>query len=100
MRGLWGLSPPNTKFSPPKFVKVSPSITEDEYIYTIKTQLKCIYIYTIKTQLKYIYILARIRLLGRFTTCLAQTTTASRLLFALGWHFMPQECEFFGNFRA
>ena len=26
---------------PPKFVKVSPSITEDEYIYTIKTQLKC-----------------------------------------------------------
>ena len=31
--GLWGLSPP-------KFVKVSPSITEDEYIYTIRTQLK------------------------------------------------------------
>ena len=29
-----------------------------------------------------VYILARIRLLGRFTTCLAQTTTASRLLFA------------------
>ena len=43
----------------------------------------------------YIYRLARIRLLGRFTTCLAQTTTASRLLFALGWHFMPQECDFF-----
>ena len=45
-------------------------------------------------------VLARIRLLGRFTTCLAQTTTASRLLFALGWHFMPQECDFFGNFRV
>ena len=40
----------------------------------------------------YIYSkLARIRLLGRFTTCLAQTTTASRLLFALGWQFMPRE---------
>ena len=34
-------------------------------------------IYTIKTRLKYIYIL------GRFTTCIAQTTTASRLFFAL-----------------
>ena len=43
----------------------------------------------------YIYTLARIRLLGRFTTCLTQTTTALRLLFALGWHFMPRECEFF-----
>ena len=40
-------------------------------------------------------ILARIRLLGRFTTCLVQTTTASRLLFALGWHFMPREYDFF-----
>ena len=39
------------------------------------------------------YIYSTLRLLGRFTTCLAQTTTASRLLFALGWHFMPQECE-------
>ena len=36
--GLWGLSPP-------KFDKVSPSITEDEYIYTNKTQLKYVYIY-------------------------------------------------------
>ena len=36
-----------------------------------------------------------IRLLGRFTTWLEQTTTALRLLFALGWHFMPQECDFF-----
>ena len=52
--GLWGLSPPNTKFSPPKFFKVSPSITEDEYIYTIETQL------IIKTQLKY----SRLRLMG------------------------------------
>ena len=34
-------------------------------------------------------------LAGRFTTCLAQTTTASRLLFALGRHFMLRECEFF-----
>ena len=32
----------------------------------------------------HIKILARIRLLGRFTAYLAQTTTASRLLFALG----------------
>ena len=45
-----------------------------------------------------LYILSRIRLLGRFTTCLAQTTTASRLLFALGWHFMPRECDFKKNF--
>ena len=44
------------------------------YINTIETQIQCIYI----------YILARIRLLGRFTTCFAQTTTSSRLLFALG----------------
>ena len=34
-----------------------------------------------------------LRLLGRFTTCLAQTTTALRLLFALGRHFIPRECE-------
>ena len=40
-------------------------------------------------------VLARIRLLGRFTTCLVQTKNASRLLFAIGWHFMPRECEFF-----
>ena len=39
-----------------------------------------IYIYTIKTQLKYT---STLRLLGRFTTCIAQTTTASRLFFAL-----------------
>ena len=26
---------------------------------------------------------------------LKQTTTAKRLLFALGWHFMPHVCEFF-----
>ena len=44
--------------------------------------------------------LARIRLLGRFTTCLAQTTTAWRLLFALVWHFMPQECDFFLKFSS
>ena len=42
-----------------------------------------------------LHILARKRLLGRFTTFLAQTTTASRLLFALGWHFMPRENDFF-----
>ena len=24
-------------------------------------------------------------------------TTASRLLFALGWHFMPRDSEFLGN---
>ena len=30
-----------------------------------------------------------------FTTCLVQTTTALRLLFPLGWHFMPRECDFF-----
>ena len=41
-------------------------------IYTIKTRLMCIYIYT-----------STLRLLGRFTTCIAQTTTASRLFFAL-----------------
>ena len=46
------------------------------------------------------YILARIRLLGRFTTCVAQTTTALRLLFALGWHFKPHECEFFWKFSS
>ena len=36
-----------------------------------------------------------LRLLGYITTCLAQTTTASRLLFASTWHFVPQECEIF-----
>ena len=44
--------------------------------------------------------LARIRLLGRFTTYFAQTTTASRLLFALGWHFIPRECNFFWKFSS
>ena len=38
-------------------------------------------------------------MLVRFTTWLEQTTTASRLLFALGWHFMPQECEFWEIFE-
>ena len=33
-----------------------------------------------------------LRLLGRFTTCLAQTTTALRLLFASTWHFVPHKC--------
>ena len=37
-------------------------------------------------------ITSTLRLLGRFT-CLAQTTIASRLLFALGRHFIPRECE-------
>ena len=46
--------------------------------YTIKTQLICIYMFT-----------STLRLLGRFTTYLAQTTTASRLLFALGSAFYP-----------
>ena len=44
-------------------------------------------------------ILARIRLLGRFTTCIAQTTTASRLLFALGWHFISREWDFLEIFE-
>ena len=42
-------------------------------ISTIKTQLKCT---------------SALRLLGRFTTCLAQTTR----------HFVPRECEFFWKF--
>ena len=41
-----------------------------------------------------------LRLLGRFTTRLAQTTTGSRLLFALGRHFIARECEKIGNFRV
>ena len=51
-------------------------------------------------RLVYIYILARIRLLGRFTTCLAQTTTASLLLFALSLHFMHRECDIFWKFSS
>ena len=39
-----------------------------------------------------------LRMLGRFTPCLAQRTTAWRLLFALNRHFVPLEyaknCEF------
>ena len=34
--GFGGKAPPNTKFLPPKFVKVSTSITEDEYIILLK----------------------------------------------------------------
>ena len=44
--------------------------------------------------------LVRIRLLGRFTTCLAQTTNELRLLLALGWHLMPRECDFFWKFSS
>ena len=33
------------------------------------------------------------RLIGGFTTFLAQITTASRLLFASIWHVVPRECE-------
>ena len=33
------------------------------------------------------------RLLGRFTTCLAQTTTAKRLLFVSTRDFVPRKCE-------
>ena len=40
-----------------------------------------------------IMIISALRLLGRFTTCLAETTTAKRLLFALTRHFVPLECE-------
>ena len=47
--------------------------------YTIKTQLTCIYMCT-----------SALRLIGRFTTCLAQTTSASRLLFASNWHLCPK----------
>ncbi len=47
-------------------------------IYTIKTGLICT---------------STLRLLGRFTTCLAQTTTASRLLFDSTRHFVPREFE-------
>ena len=38
------------------------------------------------------------RLLGHFTTCLAQTTTPKLLLFASTRHFVPRECEKTGNF--
>ena len=41
----------------------------------------------------YIFTLARAPLARRFTMCLAQTTKASRLWFALGRHFMPRERE-------
>ena len=34
-----------------------------------------------------------LRLLGRSTTYLTQTTSASRLLFASTRHFVPRECE-------
>ena len=67
-----------------KFRRAGNFVWMKTCIDTIKTQLKYIYIYTSGT-----------RLLGRFVTCLAQTTTASRLLFALGWHFMPRKCQFF-----
>ena len=36
---------------------------------------------------------SELRLLGRLTLCLAKTTTASRLLFALTWHFVPRKCK-------
>ena len=38
-----------------------------------------------------IFITSALCLLGRFTTCFAQTTTALRLLFALTRHFVPQK---------
>ena len=44
----------------------------------------------------YIYIhTSALTLLGRFSTRLAQTTTALWLLYALNRHFVPRECEFF-----
>ena len=57
-------------------------------VYTIKTRLMCIYIYT-----------STLRLLGRFTTCFAQTTTASRLLFALNGTSCLENEKKIGNFR-
>ena len=47
----------------------------------------------------HIYIYSTLRLLGRFTTCLAQTTTASRLLFALNGTSCLKNEKKFGNFR-
>ena len=40
-----------------------------------------------------------LRLIGRFTTCLAQTTTALRLLFASTRHFVSRQCEKIGFFQ-
>ena len=51
--------------------------------------LSCVLLYT-----------STLRLLGRFTTCLAQTTTASRLLFALGRHLPLGNAKKIGNFRV
>ena len=56
------------------YLYLSYSYNHDQII------LKTSTIYTIKTRLKYT---STLRLLGRFTTCIAQTTTASRLFFAL-----------------
>ena len=48
----------------------------------------------------YIYIYtSALRLLDRLTTCLAQITTASRLLFASTQHFVPQNAGKSENFR-
>ena len=58
------------------------------------------YAYYILVTIEFNASLARIRLLGRFTMCLAQTTTAWQLLFALGWHFIPRECDFFSKFSS
>ena len=64
----------------------------------IENAVKCIQAVVYRTI--NIYILARIRLLGRFTTYLAQTTTALRLLFALGWHSCIGNANFFGKFSS
>ena len=44
-----------------------------------------------------ILVTSALRLLGRFATYCAQTTTAKRLLFASTRHFVPRSAEKSGN---
>ena len=48
--------------------------------------------------LKYLFT-SELRLLGRFTMCVAQTTTASRMLFGVIRHFVPQKFKKIGKFQ-
>ena len=77
----------------PHMPKISP---EGLPVSSINSEHINIYIYFNRV----LIVLARIRLLGRFTTCLAQTTTASRLLFAQVGISCLKNGIYFGNFRV
>ena len=105
MRGGGGGGTP--KFNNLSFILEGPSKFGGENITTLKYNKVCYHL--TETPLNWDkspwnqhalqYTTSTLRLLGRFTTCLAQTTTASRLFFALNGTSCLSNVKKIDNFR-